>query len=132
MLIGVLNQDAVRQLAEERIAWLCTVRRDGSPHQTPVWFCYLDDVFWIATAERNVKVANVERDPRVSLALPNGTRPLVAEGVVEVRRGSPPAAVAMAFAGKYGGWDIGDESPDGPRVLFHIAVSRWLMSGRAL
>ncbi|MFJ8363696.1 pyridoxamine 5'-phosphate oxidase family protein [Streptomyces sp. NPDC093984] len=31
------------RLARERNAWLCTVRPDGSPHVTPVWFLYLHD-----------------------------------------------------------------------------------------
>ncbi|MEU7799334.1 pyridoxamine 5'-phosphate oxidase family protein [Micromonospora arborensis] len=33
--------DVEVRLARELNVWLCTLRRDGSPHLTPVWFVYL-------------------------------------------------------------------------------------------
>ncbi|KDN18191.1 pyridoxamine 5'-phosphate oxidase family protein [Amycolatopsis rifamycinica] len=120
------------RLAKDRNLWLCTLRGDGSPHVTPVWFVHLDDTFWIGSGERNVKVRNVLNDPRVSLALEDGDHPIVAEGRARIHRGRLPHHVLAALAAKYDGWDAGTEiAPFGPRVLLEVPVSRWLLKGTA-
>lgn len=120
------------RMKAERNVWLCTLRVDGSPHITPVWFVYLDDTFWISSGERNVKVGNVVNDPRVSLALQDGDHPVVAEGRVRTHRGTLREDVLTAIAAKYDGWDAAAEiEPFGPRVLLEMPVSRWLLKGTA-
>ena len=108
--------------------WLCTLRRDGSPHVTPVWFVYADGTWWVGCDDRSVKARNVTADARVSLALEDGGAPVVAEGVAHVHRDFPTEVVA-AFAGKYGGWDV--RQREGERVLLEIPVRRWLLAGTA-
>ncbi|WP_410647468.1 pyridoxamine 5'-phosphate oxidase family protein [Amycolatopsis sp. cmx-4-54] len=126
------DQSLIERLTRERNAWLCTLRADGSPHVTPVWFVYLDGVFWIGSGERNVKVRNVGGDPRVSLALEGGDAPVVAEGLVRVHRGTLRADVLEALAAKYDGWAAGEEiEPFGARVLLEVPVKRWLLAGVA-
>ncbi|MDG4837670.1 pyridoxamine 5'-phosphate oxidase family protein [Micromonospora sp. WMMD967] len=124
--------DVQARLAREPNVWLCTLRRDGSPHLTPVWFVYVDGTWWIGSGSRNVKVRNILEDPRVSLALEGGNAPVVAEGTARVHRDGFPDAVVEAFAGKYEGWDVGRQvSPGGERVLLEIPVRRWLLAGTA-
>ncbi|KFU79000.1 PPOX class probable F420-dependent enzyme, Rv3369 family [Amycolatopsis lurida] len=126
------DQSLIERLARERNAWLCTLRPDGSPHVTPVWFVYLDGVFWIGSGDRNVKVRNVGDDPRVSLALEDGDAPVVAEGLVRIHRGTLRADVLEALAAKYDGWAAGEEiEPFGARVLLEVPVKRWLLAGVA-
>ena len=111
--------------------WMTTLRRDGSPHTTPVWFLLIDGTFWIASSTVNVKVENVLRDARVSLALDGtGARPQVAQGraIVHPAISTFPTLVSQ-LAEKYGGWDVTDESHDGPRVLLEVPVDRWLLGG---
>ncbi|MEV6371879.1 TIGR03618 family F420-dependent PPOX class oxidoreductase [Micromonospora musae] len=120
------------RLAQDPRAWLCTLRPDGSPHVTPVWFVHAGGTWWVGCAEQSVKVRNVLADPRVSLALEDGIAPVVAEGVARVRRSAFPAQVVAAFAGKYDGWDVRrPETPQGRRVLLEVPVRRWLLAGRA-
>lgn len=109
--------------------WLTTLRPDGSPHTTPVWFLFRDDTFWIASSTVNRKVVNVERDPRVSLALDgSGQRPWVAQGVAFVHHTvGGRRDLLRCFSDKYDGWDAADESQDGPRVLIEVPVDRWLV-----
>lgn len=127
-----LENDLRQRLDRDRNAWLCTVRRDGSPHVTPVWFVYLDDEFWVSSAERNVKVRNVDHDPRVSLALEDGDAPAVAEGRAVVHRDELRGDVLAALAAKYDGWEAGVEiEPFGPRVLLQVPVDGWLLRGTA-
>ena len=117
----------VDQLASARVAFLCTVRPDGSPHQTPVWFVFTDPLWWVATAATNAKVRNMRADARVSLAVANPEAPIVAEGLASIHPVPWPAKVVAAFASKYG-WDIADNGPDGQRVLIVITMNRWLVA----
>lgn len=115
--------------ASARTAWLTTLRGDGSPHTTPVWFVLTGDTLWIATSVSAVKARNVARDPRVSLAFDGtGDRPAVAEGRAEaLPRPREHVEVLAAFAAKYDGWDAADEDPYGPRTLLRVTLTRWLM-----
>lgn len=114
-------------LREERTGWLCTLRPDGSPHLTPVWFVAAGEAVWIGSGADNVKVRNIAADPRVSLAFGDGDRPAVAEGHARVHRGDFPPDVLAALAAKYDGWDAAAELPAyGPRVLIEVEVRRWL------
>lgn len=118
---------------EASCAWLTTLRRDGSPHTSPVWFLFEHGVFWIASSGANVKVRNILRDPRVSIAIDGtGQAPAVAEGSASVHQDIDAyPELIEAFARKYSGWDATDEAQDGPRVLLEVPVARWLLSSTA-
>jgi len=124
---------AVRdRLALEKNVWLCTVRPDGSPHVTPVWFVFLRGSWWIGTDVGSVKVRNIEKCSRVSLALEDGRLPVVAEGEAVPHRGSFAAEITDAFTVKYGGWDVSAPyTPGVDRVLLEVPVRRWLLAGTA-
>ncbi|GIJ28160.1 hypothetical protein Vqi01_33220 [Micromonospora qiuiae] len=130
-MIRAPGAEVLARLERERLVWLCTLRPDGSPHLTPVWFLYLDHEWWIGTGERNRKVRNIATDPRVSLALPDGDAPVVAEGAASIVRQPFPPDVVAALRRRYDGWDVTVNGPDGPYVLLRITVTRWLMTGRA-
>jgi PPOX class probable F420-dependent enzyme len=130
--MGIAELTLADRLDTERNVWLCTLRADGSPHVTPVWFVHLADVFWISSGERNLKVRNVVNDPRVSLALEDGDAPCVAEGRARVHRGTLREDVLTAISAKYDGWDAGVEiEPFGSRVLLEVPIDRWLLKGTA-
>jgi PPOX class probable F420-dependent enzyme len=125
------EQSVLERLDREPLAWLCTLRSDGSPHQTPVWFVFHDATLWICSAEKNRKVRNVRLDPRVSVALEGGSAPVVAEGRATLRPCDFSPDVIERFRTKYG-WDITSPNEhEGPRVLLEIPVARWLLSGIA-
>ena len=123
-----LSLSAQRRLDEERTAWLFTLRLDGSPHLTPVLFCFLHDSWWVCSAARNQKVAHVAADPRVSIALPDGDRPLVAEGTARLHTGDLPPDVVAAFAERHAS-DITHAGQEGSLVIIEVLVTRWLMTG---
>ncbi|TDC22542.1 pyridoxamine 5'-phosphate oxidase [Streptomyces sp. 8K308] len=124
---------AVRDRIERELnVWLCTLRPDGSPHVTPVWFVFLRHRWWIGADGGAVKVRNVRADPRVSLALEDGRAPVVAEGEALVHDGGFPADVVAAFAAKYDGWDVtAPYRPGAGRALLEVPVRRWLLAGKA-
>lgn len=122
------------RLRANRNVWLCTLRADGPPHVTPVWFVHLDGRWWISVGDRSVKTRNVLRDPRVSLALEDGDAPVVAEGRAQVHPDPerfPPEVIA-AFQDRYS-YDIRVpyEDTQEPRMLLEVTVNRWLLSGSA-
>jgi len=125
-----LTEHGLRILHDAVALWLTTLRADGSPHTTPVWFLYREERVWIATGGRNAKVSNVVRDPRVSLAVDGSAgMPMVGEGRVVVHDvESAPGFVIRGLAEKYDGWDVRDAAVDGRRALLEIVVERWLLS----
>ncbi|WP_433022760.1 pyridoxamine 5'-phosphate oxidase family protein [Kribbella sp. CA-294648] len=127
-----VNPELLARLERERNVWMCTLRPDGSPHVTPVWFVYSEATWWVVSAERNRKIRNLAQDPRVSLALEDGRTPAVAEGRARLHRTNFPTKIKTAFADKYQGWDITTPEPGaGARVLIEIPATRWLLEGRA-
>lgn len=127
----LLTVAAVDRVNESKTGWLTTLRVDGSPHTTPVWFVYESNFIWVATGVGNVKVRNARNDPRVSFAI-DGTAdsPLVAQGNVDLITPQQAGSLVLgAFERKYDGWDIQDDSIDGERVVITIHVSRWLLIG---
>jgi F420H(2)-dependent biliverdin reductase len=127
-----LHPTVLARLRDDPNAWLTTLRRDGSPHLTPVWFVYAHATWWICCSERSVKVRNLERDDRVSLALEDGVHPVVAEGRATILRAGYPPDIIEAFKAKYGGWDITTPfEGGGARILLQVPVARWLLAGAA-
>ena len=45
-----IDDALAERLHTEKNVWLCTVRSDGSPHLTPIWFVHHDDAFWVPGA----------------------------------------------------------------------------------
>ena len=117
-----------KRLCTERNVWLATVRRDGSPHLTPIWFVWVDERMWVCTTSRAVKTRNVRIDPRVMVSLESGDDPVVGEGTVFVMPPPYPQKVIDAFSDKFQ-WNVIDPlDPDGPfDALWEITITRWLM-----
>ncbi len=61
-------------LEEVRFAALATVEPDGSPHLTAMWYVLDGDEIVFNSAHGRRKIANLERDRRVSLIVLDGYR----------------------------------------------------------
>jgi PPOX class probable F420-dependent enzyme len=61
--------------ASPRTGKLATVREDGWPHVTPIWFHLDGDEIVFTTWHATIKAANLRRDPRVSLCVDDETPP---------------------------------------------------------
>lgn len=58
-----------------RTAKVATVRRDGRPHVTPLWFTLDGDDLLFATAADSLKARTLRRDPRVSVCVDRQEEP---------------------------------------------------------
>ena len=82
------------RLRREEMIWLTTVRRDGQPQTSAVWFHWDGTDFLLFSQPTAPKLTNLAADPRVSLHLNGagyGSDLVVVEGAADVL---PDAATA--------------------------------------
>ena len=66
-----MTPEQIREFLEKpRLADLATVRPDGSPQVTPVWYDYDGKVFRVVVEPAAIKVRNVRQNDRVSMSIP--------------------------------------------------------------
>jgi len=95
---------AERRLRDEKVAWLTTVRRDGQPQSSPVWFLWRDGEVVVFSKPTTQKVRNVQANPRVAVHLRDvdeGSDIVSIEGNASVDEGYPQAAAIPAYVTKY-------------------------------
>lgn len=98
------GQRVSRRLREERIAWLTTVRADGTPQPSPVWFFWDGETALIYSKPDQPKTCNIEGNPRVSLHFDGdgqGGDIVVFSGAARIDRAAPPADQHGAYLEKY-------------------------------
>jgi len=115
--------NARKRLKQEKNAWVATIRPDGRPHLTPVWFAWHDEKLYICIEPGGVKGQNIRTQPHIALALENGSDPLICEGTAAPVAGPWPEAVVAIFREKYD-WDITVEARY--TLLVEITPEKWL------
>jgi general stress protein 26 len=87
------------------VIWIATVRGDGGPHLTPVWFVWLDDLVYIATGTDTQKFANLRTNQSVVLSLPDTENVTIIEGEAHAADRKTSDKLAEYFFHKYE-WDF--------------------------
>jgi PPOX class probable F420-dependent enzyme len=75
------------RLRRDEMIWITTVRPDGQPQTSAVWFHWDGSDFLLVSQPRSPKIRNIEADPRVSLNLNGagyGSDLVVVEGTAEL------------------------------------------------
>jgi PPOX class probable F420-dependent enzyme len=116
------------QTTKPAFAQLATVNADGSPQVTPVWVDYDGTHLLVNSARGRVKTKNLERNPRVALAIADPQNPyryLGIQGrVVEATEKGADAHIDK-MAKKYLNKDSYPfRRPGEVRVLFKIAPEK--------
>lgn len=92
-----------------RTGKIASVRADGRPHVTPIWFVMDGDDLVFTTWHTTVKAANIRRDGRVSICVDDQTPPfsfVIVEGIAEIREDKKELAHwARKIGGRYMGQD---------------------------
>lgn len=88
-----------RLIEGEKLAVMATVRRDGGPQLTPIYYAYVDGRFLISTTRDRAKYKNVRRNPQVSLCIvrPEGRPYLTVTGRAEIEETDIEQGTAMIF-----------------------------------
>jgi PPOX class probable F420-dependent enzyme len=94
-----------RRLGAEKVIWLTTVGRDGTPQPNPVWFLWQgdDDVLIYNRTTAN-RLVHIRRNPRVCLHLNSDDRGgdvVVLTGTAEILDDHPSPADNSAYRDKY-------------------------------
>lgn len=95
---------AEARLREEKIAWLTTVRRDGQPQSSPVWFLWRDGEVVVYSRPKTQKVRNLRGNPQVAVHLrdiDDGDDIVSLEGIAEIDHAYPQAVAIPAYVEKY-------------------------------
>lgn len=93
-----------RRLQEEIVIWLTTVRADGTPQPSPVWFLWDGATILIYSRPETPKVRNIGHNPRVALAFDSdgrGGNIVILTGRAVIDRSTPPATQVPAYLDKY-------------------------------
>jgi PPOX class probable F420-dependent enzyme len=120
-------------LARPHTLVIATLRRDGTPHLTTVWYRWDGEAFWIATDRRRAKFRNIRRDHRVGLLVDDPAREtsVSATGRAEVAAEGPAAFDgALAIVARYVDDPAGylAEREEATRVLLRVRpdkLSSW-------
>ncbi|MEE9199718.1 MAG: PPOX class F420-dependent oxidoreductase [Dehalococcoidia bacterium] len=114
-------------LKQPNLGILATLRKDGSPHLTVVWYEYEDGEIRISVTDTRLKYKHVLRDPRVSLAVTSPEQPykeVVFEGRAQVTKEGGPELIrrlAIRYDGevegnRYAGYTISKDN----RLVLHF------------
>lgn len=131
----VLAPDVRDFLAAPNIAAIATVRPNGRPHVTPVWYEYDGHEFIVATFRDTQKMKNVSHKGYATLCIYTHQMPykqVIAEGIARV--GSPVdnvwrARVAVRYLGEDAGKAYIRDTEDWDAVAIHIRPMHWITEG---
>jgi PPOX class probable F420-dependent enzyme len=92
-------------LVRPLIGHLATVRPDGKPTVTPMWYVWDGELLRFTHTTRRAKLRNIEHNPNVSLSVADPDQPyryLQARGVVKSIEADPTGAFYVQLAKRYG------------------------------
>jgi PPOX class probable F420-dependent enzyme len=133
--MAVLDPGVAEFLRGPHVASLATVRPNGRPHVTPVWYQFDGHEFILSTLREAQKIRNITWKGYASLAIHTAGAPfqhVVAEGPARV--GSPLDNVwrerlAIRYLGETAGRAYVRESGDWDVVAIHIRPVKWSTQG---
>jgi PPOX class probable F420-dependent enzyme len=92
------------RLRREKIAWLTTVRPDGQPQSSPVWFLWRDGEVIVYSRPATPKIKNLRENQHVAVHLRDideGADIVSIEGIAEIDHAYPQAAAIPGYVTKY-------------------------------
>ena len=97
-------------LRRKLFAKLGTLKKNGYPHVTPIWYMYEEGRIFVNTTTNRVKYHNIERDPRVSFLVDDGYPYLMVLGKARIAKERDGNKDIEALAIRYTGEEEGKKS----------------------
>ncbi len=97
------GERVARRLNDEIVVWLVTVRADGTPEPSPVWFLWADGSFLIYSLRDTPRERNIRRSQKVGLHFndASGGDVVVFTGTAEIDEAAPPVHANAPYVAKY-------------------------------
>ena len=99
-----IGEKVTQRLRSELIIWLTTVRPDGMPQPTPVWFLWDGECFLIYSQAGTRKLRNIAHSACVALNLNSddeGSEIVVFTGAATIDDAAPSVDKNVAYRAKY-------------------------------
>jgi PPOX class probable F420-dependent enzyme len=92
-----------QRLRDDIVIWLVTVRPDGTPEPSPVWFYWDGETILIYSLRGTARETNLRRNPRVALHFDStrGGNVVIFTGEAEIAEDAPAARDHAGFSAKY-------------------------------
>lgn len=74
MSVRLSREEAWSRIASAHTGIVTTLRRDGMPISTPMWFCVVDGAVYFRTPAGAKKAARLRNDPRIGFLVEGGER----------------------------------------------------------
>jgi PPOX class probable F420-dependent enzyme len=121
-----IKPEFAERIRKAYYVWFTSVRDDGMPQPTPVWFIWQDDTFLIYSVPSAQKVKNIRQNAKVALSYSESDDAgdyLVIMGEAKIETNVPPVNQNPAYLEKYkdGIKDIG-MTPDSMTQTFSTAI----------
>jgi PPOX class probable F420-dependent enzyme len=104
MFASEFGAKAAQRLSQDGIIWLITVRKDGTPQPSPVWFLWDGETILIYSQPNTQKLRNIARSATVALHLNGdqwGNDITIITGEARVEANAPLAREVPGFVKKY-------------------------------
>ncbi|HEY6283701.1 MAG TPA: PPOX class F420-dependent oxidoreductase [Nitrososphaerales archaeon] len=128
-VMGPFDSKAEAFLKGVYFAKIATVRKDGSPHVTPIWYMLDEGKLIVNTTTERVKYRNIKRDPRVSFLVDDGYPYIMIQGKARIATERDSLKDIETLAIRYTGEEKGrkaarDRYWKQPRVSIEIVPER--------
>jgi len=90
-------------LSEKNLARVATVRPDGTPHVTPVWYIWENNELLIPIMKGSIKESNIRQNSKVATTIDSDTSPhraVIIEGTARIE-GELSGEIEMRFYRRY-------------------------------
>jgi len=74
MSVRMSREEAFERMASTHTGIITTLRRDGMPISTPMWFCVHDGAIYFGTPSRSKKAARLRHNRKVGFLVEGGKR----------------------------------------------------------
>ena len=121
-------QEIDAYLEGPHVAHFASIRENGTPHISPVWYQWADGKVTVVSGDSAVKTRNVRRNPKVAISVATDEWPyqyVILEGNATVRSDNLKEAVRSIFS-RYEGDERGEqdaaELTEGDQKLVDIEI----------
>ena len=133
------SEEIEAHLGQLYLANLATLRSDGSPQVSPVWYEYDGQKLLVIADKSTAKTHNIRRDARIMLSIPTPTEPykyVLIEGtakVTEIDVDKVTISICIRYRGQSRGTEFARELlADGSTVVIEVTPNKmisWVYEG---